>query len=84
MNNIAGQTAKPERQARSEEKQSPHDDADNAENQKGPSEFAEWVHELSLKLLCFEVKASENGERYASSIGSEYTMMPPSFFIAPR
>jgi hypothetical protein len=33
MNNIAGQTAEAERKARSEEKQSPHDDADSAKNQ---------------------------------------------------
>jgi hypothetical protein len=63
MNNIAGQTAKPERQARSEEKQSPNDDADSAENQKGPSEFAEWVHKPSLKLLCDEVKTGRRTSR---------------------
>ena len=56
MNDIAGQTAEAERKARSEEKQSPHDDADSAENQKGPSEFAEWVHKPSLKLVSIEVK----------------------------
>jgi len=56
MNNIAGQTAEAERKARSEEKQSPNNDAHGAENQKGPSEFAEWVHKPSLKLLYVEVK----------------------------
>ncbi len=63
MNNIAGQTAKAERKARSEEKQSPHDDADNAKDQKGPSEFAEWVHTPSLKLLCDEVKTGRRTSR---------------------
>src|SRR5882762_2154290 len=63
MNNIAGQTAKPERQARPEEKQSPHDNADSAKNQKGPSEFAEWVHKPSLKLLCDEVKTGRRTSR---------------------
>jgi hypothetical protein len=60
MNDIAGQTTQAERKARSEEKQSPHDDADSAENQKGPSEFAEWVHKPSLKLLDGEVKERES------------------------
>ena len=63
MNNIAGQTAEAERKARSEEKQSPRDDADSAENQKGPSEFAEWVHKPSLKLLCDEVKTGRRTSR---------------------
>ena len=60
MNNIARQTAETEWKARSEEKQSSHDDADSAENQKGPAEFAEWVHKPSLKLLDGEVKERES------------------------
>ena len=63
MNNIAGQTAETERKARSEEKQSPYGDADSAEKQKGPSEFAEWVHKPSLKLLCDEVKTGRRTSR---------------------
>jgi hypothetical protein len=59
MNDIAGQTSKAERQARTEEKQSSNDGANGAKNQKGPPKFAEWVHKASLKLLCFEVKARE-------------------------
>jgi len=58
MNNIAGQSAEPERQPRPEEKQPPNDNAYGAEDQQGPSEFAEWVHSASLKLLSVEVKAA--------------------------
>ena len=63
MSDIAGQPAEAERKARSEEKQSPYNDADSAKNQKGPSEFAEWVHKPSLKLLCDEVKTGRGTSR---------------------
>jgi hypothetical protein len=58
MDNIPGQAAKAERQSRSEIKENSNDGADSAKDQKGPSEFAEWVHDASLKPLRFEVKAS--------------------------
>ena len=57
MNNITGQPPKPEWQLRSEEKQTSNDCTNRAKNQKGPAEFAEWVHNASLELLSFEVKA---------------------------
>jgi hypothetical protein len=57
MNNVAGQSPQPEGQPRSKIKQCSDDSANRADDQKGPSEFAEWVHEPSLKLPGFEVKA---------------------------
>jgi len=57
MNDVARQPAQAERQSPTKIKQSPNNGAHRAKNQKGPSEFAEWVHEASLKLLRFEVKA---------------------------
>lgn len=59
MNDIAGQTPKAKRQPRPEEKHGSDDSANGAEDQKGPSEFAEWVHKSSLKLLTCEVKSGE-------------------------
>jgi len=50
MNDIAGQAAKAERQARSEIKHGSNDNANRAKNQKGPSEFAERVHTASLEV----------------------------------
>jgi len=52
-NNIAGQATKAERQARSEIKRSSNDDADGAQDQKGPSELAERVHGASLEACEF-------------------------------
>jgi len=59
MNNIAGETTQAERKARTEIKQTSNKGADSAKNQKGPPEFPAWVHEASLKLASFEVKATE-------------------------
>jgi hypothetical protein len=56
MNDIAGQAAQPEREARTEIKQRANNDDEAAKHQQGPSKFAEWVHGASLKLLRFEVK----------------------------
>ena len=53
MNNVAGQAAEAERQARSEIKQTSNDGADGAEDQKGPSEFAEGIHKASLEACEF-------------------------------
>jgi hypothetical protein len=53
MNNVAGQAAKTERQARSEIKHGSNDNANPAKNQKGPSEFAERVHGASLEACEF-------------------------------
>ena len=50
MNNVAGQAAKAEWQARSEIKHGSNDNANRAKNQKGPSEFAERVHTASLEV----------------------------------
>ncbi len=77
MNNIAGQTAKPERQARPEEKQSPHNNADSAKNQKGPSEFAEWVHKFSLKLASPEVK----GKRHPTTVWTKCECVAMMAFV---
>ena len=69
MNNIARQSAETERQTRSEKEQGSNDNAYSAKDQKGPSEFAEWVHNASLKPLSFEVKAeriSESNQLVAS------------------
>jgi hypothetical protein len=46
MNDIAGQAAKAERQARSEVQRSSNNNANRAKDQKGPSKFAERVHSL--------------------------------------
>jgi hypothetical protein len=59
MDNIARQAAQAERKAPAEIEQTSNKGANGAKNQKGPSEFAEWVHEASLKLASFEVKASD-------------------------
>ena len=59
MNDIARQATQAEREACTEKEQSSNEGADRAKNQKGPPEFAEWVHGASLKLASFEVKATE-------------------------
>ncbi len=53
MNDIAGQTAKAERQARPEIKRGSNGNANRAKNQEGPSEFAERVHSASLEACEF-------------------------------
>ena len=53
MNDIAGQTAKAERQARPEIKHGSNGNANRAKNQEGPSEFAERVHSASLEACAF-------------------------------
>jgi hypothetical protein len=57
MDDIAGQAAQAERQAGPKIKQRSNNGYNAAEDQQGPSEFAEWIHEPSLKLLRFDVKA---------------------------
>jgi len=59
MNDVARQSTQAERQPRTEIEKSANEGADSAKNQKGPPEFAEWVHEASLKVASFEVKATE-------------------------
>ena len=53
VNNIAGQAPKPERKTTSEIKHSSDRDANDAEDQKGPPEFAESVHGASLEACEF-------------------------------
>src|SRR6266436_3303085 len=53
MNDIAGQAAKAKRQTRSEIKRGSNGNANRANNQEGPSEFAERVHSASLKACEF-------------------------------
>ncbi|MCU1241925.1 MAG: hypothetical protein JWO71_2651 [Candidatus Acidoferrum typicum] len=66
MNNIARQATKAEWKARTEIEQGSNESAHGAQNQKGPPEFAEWVHKASLKLLSFEVKALRRNSKRAN------------------
>jgi hypothetical protein len=59
MNDVARQSTKAKWQPPAEIEQNSHKRAHGTKNQKGPPEFAEWVHEVSLKLASFEVKATE-------------------------
>ena len=61
MNDVARQATEAERKTSTEKEQGSNECAYGAKNQKGPSEFAEWVHEASVKPANFEVKASEAG-----------------------
>jgi len=64
MDNIAGQTPQAEGQARTEIQQRSDNGDHAAKDQQGPSKFAEWVHDASVKLLRDEVKT---GRRIAAA-----------------
>jgi hypothetical protein len=66
MNDIAGQATKAERQPDSEIEYGSNDNANRAEDQKGPSEFAERLHSQSLKASEFGSQSVERSRQISS------------------